>query len=101
MLWPMTVKENASAITLEVGEPLDRFDYVGTIEGNAFTATGGSWPVKLNCGAALLRDATYQSDLAGSFSADRRELTAKNTGIYRMASGEVRVVWDWRAVPLQ
>ncbi len=68
------------------------FGYVGTIEGNEFSAEdrGGSSATS-SCGRA----ASYYAGLTGRFSEDRRTITAREFWVLHLVSGgEIRTMFD-------
>jgi hypothetical protein len=97
--WLLEVRRNGSAIMLLYGNWDDPIQLQGSIDGNAFTAASIVMPPA----GSLLCDATgirydFQSQVAGHFVADDRELSARETWTYRSGTLEPLVLtFDWKA----
>lgn len=97
--WLLEVRRAGAALTLLYdvrNYPIDHIELVGTIEGDAFTAST-SWPGYQPCDGARV-NYQFESRVAGRFSTDGRAITAKETWTYRLDSGEAVVLsFDWGA----
>jgi hypothetical protein len=97
---PMTVERSANgAISFEGS--FFAVNYVGTISGDEFVASGSQ---SLPGAAGQCRDGTPYAQLtgtsvlAGRFVAGKTQITATETNVYRLDSGEaVTYVWSWAA----
>ena len=95
---PMRVTRSGGSVTLQ-GD-FFQVNYVGTISGTEFSATGGP----LDGGGRPCQDGTSiqqnpgVSSLSGRFSADDQALTATEVNSYVLTSREpVTYVWEWQA----
>jgi hypothetical protein len=98
--WLLEVRRDGSAIGFLVfyGPDDDLLELVGSLQGEEFTANSTMGPR----GALLCDDVSvpyvFESHVAGEFSADGRELTARETWTYRLDGLDPLVLsFDWTA----
>ena len=94
--WPLTVRRTGTVVQFVYGDVVDQLELVGSVEGEAFTASGSA-PIHVPC-LGQGRDYILESNVEGRFSANGSALAAKATLTYRLASGEAIVfTFDWVA----
>jgi hypothetical protein len=93
----MLVERSGSAITVlsNGADELEFPTYTGTIDASQFTAESPSSKMPFPWCPDGPVSGMFEGRLTGRFSADLLHLTARETWVYRFASGEADITFEW------
>jgi hypothetical protein len=94
--WTLSVERSGSQVRFvyDVNNPHDNILFVGTLNGQSFTAVSDTYRSHWACSGS----ATISSSVVGTFSADGRTLSGRERLIYRVDGGSDLIVnFEWNA----